>query len=120
MTLIDEKPEGLASTNLLDQIPDDLLGPIPAELRLGSNTLLILIDPRQVGDTVTISARLRIVREGKEQLNVDGDVTHFRSAKLVAAWLKGDPEPPDAEADQPALFDSEGEPVDEYDQDATG
>jgi hypothetical protein len=99
-----------ASTNALDDIPADLLGPIPAELRLGSNTLLVQETPPHVGDTVTICARLRIVREGKEQLNTDGDVTHFRTAKVVAAWVKGEPEPPDPEAEQPPLYDDEMEP----------
>lgn len=102
-----------ASTNALDDIPADLLGPIPAELRLGSNTLLVQETPPHVGDTVTICARLRIVREGKEQLDTDGDVTHFRNAKVVAAWIKGDPEPPNEDEDQPALYDDDGEPTDE-------
>jgi hypothetical protein len=49
------------------------------------------------------------VREGREQLNTDGDVTHFRNAKVIAAWIKGEPEPPDPGADQPPLFDENGD-----------
>lgn len=102
-----------ASTNRLDDIPADLLGPIPAELRLGSNTLLVQETPPQCGDTVTICARLRVVREGREQLNTDGDVTHFRNAKVIAAWIKGEPEPPNPEDEQPPLYGDDMEPSNE-------
>jgi hypothetical protein len=107
MAEVKDRPNGLPTTDTLAKIPDDLLGPIPAELRLGANTLLVQERPSGCGDTVTICARLRIVKEGREQLNVDGDVTHFRNAKVVAAWIQGDPEPPDPEAEQPSLYDGD-------------
>lgn len=114
MALVKDKPADLKPENDLDAIPADLLGPIPAEIRLGANVLMMMDKPPECGDTITVVMRLKIKREGKELAGDEGqELTHFRLAKIVTAWLKGDPEPPDPNADQPALFDDDGEPTDE-------
>lgn len=112
MALSTTPPPDLKSTNTLDQIPADLLGPIPAELRIGQNVLMVQPKPPELGDTVTIVARIRITREGKEKASGDseGEIRHFRAGKIIAAWLKGDPEPPNPDDDdQPALISTDGE-----------
>lgn len=105
MSLIDTKPKDLPSTNALDAIPADLLGPIPAEIRLGANVLMMMEEPPANGDTVTVVARLRIWRTGTDQQGEEAEERHFRQGKIVAAWVQGQPEPPDPEAEQPGLFD---------------
>ena len=114
MTLITQKPNGIASTNALDDIPADLLGPVPAEIRLGSTTLLVMEKPPEVGDVITVSMRLKVKREAKDLGGEEGgELVHFRGCKIVAAWLKGEPEPPNADEDQGALIDEDGEISDE-------
>ena len=109
-------PAWVPTTDELAKIPEDLLGPIPAEIRLGQNVLTMMEKPPELGDTVTVVCRLRITREGKEKASgdADGEIRHFRAGKVVASWLKGDPEPPNPEDGQPGLFDEgEDEPIDE-------
>ena len=109
-----EAPPEVPSTDALKDIPADLLGPIPAEVRLGQNVLMMMDRPPELGDTVTVVCRLRITREGKEKASGDaeGEIRHFRGGKIVASWLQGTPEPPDPEALQPALFGEGSEPDD--------
>lgn len=99
---------GIPSSNDLNKIPDDLLGPIPAEIRLGSNTLMVMDKPPEVRDVVTVMARLRIKDAGVEEAGDGGeDLTHYRKARLVTAWLAGQPKPPNPDdPDQGALFDN--------------
>ena len=102
------------STNALDDIPADLLGPVPAEIRLGSTTLLVMEKPPEVGDVITVSMRLKVKREAKDLGGEEGEeLVHSRYCKIVAAWLKGEPEPPNADEDQGALIDEDGEISDE-------
>lgn len=99
------------TTNALASIPDDLLGPIPAEIRLGANCLMVMERPPDVGDVITVSMRLKVKRKAEDEGGEGGeDRVHFRGCKIVAAWLKGEVEPPNAEDDQPALFGEDGEP----------
>lgn len=115
MALNTKMPSDIPTTDALASIPADLLGPIPAELRLGQNVLMVQEKPAELGDTVTIVARLRITREGKEKASGDaeGEIRHFRAGKIIAAWLKGEPEPPNPEDEQPALFGDDGQPTEE-------
>lgn len=81
MTLVTEQPEGLDSTNALDNIDDDL--------------------------------RARCVAEHGPIERKDGESRYTRTMAVQAIWKQGEPEPPDADAPQPALFDDDGNPVDE-------
>lgn len=117
--LVTDKPENLPTTNALDDIPADLLGPVPAEIRLGANVLMVMEKPPEVGDVITVSMRLKVKREAKDLGGEEGsELVHFRGCKIVAAWLKGDPEPPNADDDQGALIDEDGNAVDYGDGDA--
>lgn len=106
-------PGWVPTTDALASIPADLLGPIPAEIRLGANVLMMMETPPANGDTVTVVARLRIWRTGTDQQGEDAEERHFRQGKIVAAWVQGQPEPPDPDEPQPGLFDDDGEPTDE-------
>ncbi|WP_283612373.1 hypothetical protein [Mycolicibacterium poriferae] len=110
MALNTTPPPDLKSTDSLKDIPRDLLGPVPRELRLGSNTLLVLENPPELGETVDVVLRIRNVREGKEKANsdIDGEVTFFCAGKTVTAWLLGQPTPPKEDDDQGALIDEDG------------
>jgi hypothetical protein len=104
------------SSNALDDIPDDLLGNVARELRLGANALMVLDNPPKLGETRDVVVRLRVTREGAEQKAVEGDTTYFCGGKIVTAWMLGQPVPPNTDEDQGALIDEEGnipEPEDE-------
>lgn len=128
MTLITNKPVGLASGNDLDSIPDDLLGgpPPPAEIRLAGKTLTVLENPPAGGEDVVLLVRLKVRAAGVD-FNDDGnEEVPYRSMKLVSCWKPGDKEPEpvktkaelDAEAEaeaaknQPPLYGDDGEPYD--------
>ena len=116
MALIDEKPADLASTNALDEVPDDLLGgPPPAYLKLGTSPYAVDAPPER-GDERLYCVRL--VCKGKNEKDMaDGKVRHERSMHCVKMWPLGEPEPEDpktdeelAAEDQPPLFGDDGEP----------
>jgi hypothetical protein len=110
MTLIDQRPSDLPTTDTLANIPADLLGPIPAEIRLGANVLMMMPTPPDVGDVITVTMRLKVKRKAEDEAGDGGeDRIHFRACKIVAAWLKGEPEPPNVEDEQPALINTDGE-----------
>ena len=111
--LVTKMPADTPTTDALASIPADLLGPIPAEIRLGANVLMMMEDPPANGDTVTVVARLRIWRTGTDQQGEEAEERHFRQGKIIAAWVQGQPEPPDPDEPQPGLFDDDGEPTDE-------
>lgn len=103
-------PAYVPTTDALASIPADLLGPIPAEIHLGSNVLMVMEKPPEVKDVITVVMRLRIKDEGKKEAGEGNEeLVHYRKAKVIAAWLKGEAEPPNADEDQPGLFDDDGE-----------
>lgn len=131
MALIDEKPADLASTNALDEVPDDLLGgpPQPAYLKLGTSPYAVDSPPER-GDVRYYSVKL--VCKGKnEKDEATGKVKYERAMHCVKMWPIGEQEPPDPEPkpekktkkqedaeaeaaaadDQPALFDDDGGPA---------
>lgn len=118
MALNTKQPNDLPSTDALKDIPRDLLGPVPRELRLGANVLLMLENPPDLGGTLDVVLRIRNVREGKEKVNsdADGEITHFCAGKVVTAWLFGQPTPPKEDEDQGALIDEDGNAVDYDDE----
>ena len=103
------------STNALDDLPDDILSVPPAYLVLGT-TPAALIDPPALGDTITCHVRLRCTAEHGPIERKDGDRRYTRTMSVQAIWREGEPEPPDATADQPGLFD-EGDDESEPDTD---
>lgn len=122
MALVTDRtaPADVPTTDALASIPADLLGPIPAEIRLGANVLMVMETPPANGDTVTVIARLRIWRTGTDQQGEDAEERHFRQGKIVAAWVQGQPEPPDPTAEQPGLFDDDGNPVEDEEPEDQG
>lgn len=114
MALNTTMPQGIPTTDALASIPADLLGPIPAEIRLGANVLMMMDKPPEVKDVITVVMRLRVKDKGEgEAGDANEELVHYRRCKIVAAWLQGQPEPPNPEDEQPALFDDDGEPTDE-------
>lgn len=97
------------STNALDDIEADLLQVAPAYFSLGS-TPQPMEDPPQIGDVVTVVVRAKCTGTS-DSVRTDGELRHGRKFDIQAAWMQGQPEPPDADAPQPALFDDDGNPV---------
>lgn len=120
MALVTEKPEDIASTNALDEIPDDLLQIAPAYYSLGT-TPAPMENPPEIGETRTVLARVKCTGEGKT-VRTDGELRYTRKFEIQACWEKGQPEPPDADEQQPGLFDEgeQGEGWDYPDGEAQG
>lgn len=104
MAEVKEKPQGLKSSNALDDIPNEVSS---REIRLGQNVLLVLDEPPHLGETRDVVLRLRCKTIAEEQANVDGDVTHYCAMKIVTAWELGQPKPPNADENQASLYDDE-------------
>lgn len=104
MTLITDKPDGIETTNALDAIPDDLLSTPPAYLVIGTSPAA-MENPPALGDTLTCHVRLRCTAEHGPIERKDGERRYTRTMVVQAIWRDGEPEPPDAEAEQPGLFD---------------
>lgn len=117
MSLISDKPQGLGSTNSLDQLPDDLLATPPAYYAFSQSPGAIE-DPLSVGDTATLVMRVRCVGQHGPVMRKDGELRYKRDLSVQAVWVQGDPEPPDENADQPGLFDADETGDDSDDQDA--
>lgn len=114
MALITDRtaPSGVPTTDALASIPADLLGPIPAEIKLGQAVLMIMEKPPEVRDTITVVMRLKVKDAGVAEAGEGGEeLTHYRKVKVVAAWIQGEAEPPNPDEDQPGLFDDDGEPT---------
>lgn len=111
MALIDQKPEGLDSTNALDQIPDDLLGhpPGPQNIMLGSSVLTAMDPPPKTGDYIDIAMRLRIKRTAEDQPTPDSPLSYPRYCEIVVAWPLGEemPKPKKTQAEQDAEAEAE-------------
>jgi len=122
MAEVKDKPEGLKSTNALDDVHDpDAVE--PQELRLGSTTLMVMPNPPHTGDYVDVAMRVRIKRTAEDQSTPDSPLTYPRYGEIVVAWPLGQkmPEPKktqkeiDAEAEaeaaqnQPPLYEDEGD-----------
>lgn len=104
MTLITEKPEGLKSSNDLDNIDlvDD--GTPPAYLNFGSSPCAIE-DPPAVGEVRTYIVRARCTGEHGPIERKDGEMRYTRTLSAQLVWEQGKPKPPDPSEDQPGLYD---------------
>lgn len=115
MAEVKDKPTGLPSVNELDKFETDLLSVPPAYFSLGS-TPQPMEDPPQIGDTITVLVRAKCTGTS-DSVRTDGELRHGRKFTIQAAWLPGQAEPPDATAEQPALFGEDGEPEDDAEAD---
>lgn len=107
MSLITEKPEGLASSNDLDSIPDDLLD-IPAAYLAFGSTPCAMDEPPAVGEVRTYIVRARCTAEHGPIERKDGEMRYTRTLTIQAAWESGK-QPPNTDENQPGLFDEAGD-----------
>ena len=113
MTLITQKPDGLAPTpNDLDNIPDDLLGPHPARVELGGKILFVMDKPIEMGEFIKVEITIGCYDDGR--CKVGEEIVHYRKTKLIAAKPVSEPYTPEAEPtapppdDDPAMIDRDG------------
>lgn len=113
MSLIDEKPAGLASGNALDQIPDDLLTTPPAQVRYGSKVIEVMDKPPEPGEFMKAEITFKCRDDGRTRLD-DGTYVYYRKMDFVSAKVTVEPYVPkmdDASEDgRPSLFDA-GDPA---------
>ncbi len=117
MTLITDRtaPSDVPTTNALDSI--DLGDTPPAYLSFGS-TPGAMEEPPEVGEKRTYVVRVECTGQS-ESVRSDGEHRYGRKLTILWAVAKGESEPPDPDADQPALFDEDGEiPADDDDAEA--
>jgi hypothetical protein len=113
MSLITEKPDNLPSTNDLDDIPDDLLGPVPARVEMSGKILFVMDEPVQIGQCIKAELLLECYDDGRTKLD-DGELVHYRKTKMLSAKVIGDPYTPAKTAEpkpdpDPALLGDSGE-----------
>lgn len=126
MPIIKDMPADIPTTNALASIPDDLLGPAPATIRMSGKDMLVMDKPPEMGEFVKMEVTMRCKNDGRTLL-ADGGIEHYRVMTFVAAKVTTEPykpEPEDAPPpnDDPAMFDEHGnipddEPEDESEPD---
>lgn len=132
MGIVTEKPTGLAPTpNDLDNIPDDLLGPHPATIRMSGKDMLVMDRPPEMGEFVKMEVTMRCKNDGRTLL-ADGEIEHYRVMAFVAAKVTTEPykvedtpPPPEDDENTPPMFGRDGqipddEPEDEIEPDDDG
>ncbi|RFZ15055.1 hypothetical protein VIMS_02485 [Mycobacterium marinum] len=113
MTIISDKPEGLPSSNALDDIPDDILGPAPATIRMSGKDMLVMDKPPEIGECVKMEITMRCKDDGRTLL-ADGGIAHYRVMSFVTAKVTAEPYMPAPESDpppdddDPAMIDRDG------------
>ncbi len=118
MALITENPGGLPpEENTLRDIPDDLLGPAPATIRMSGKDMLVMTKPPEMGEFVKLEVTMRCKNDGRTLL-ADGGIEHYRVMTFVAAKVTTEPYKPEPEDvpppdDDPAMFDRDGNISDE-------
>lgn len=112
MAEITEKPNGLPSGNDLDKIADPAVvdgQESTAYITLASTNIRISKPPK-ITDEGTLLIRWRCTGDG-HKLQKDGELRPKRTLDVLAAWWPG--ERPIDDPNQPALFDTEGEPTED-------
>jgi len=108
MALITDKeaPPDVLTTDALDAVRADLAAEDqpPAYLSFGQSTAA-LDDPPEVGDVRTYIVRARCTGEHGPIERKDGEMRYTRTLQIQWCHEQGKPKPPDADEDQPALFD---------------
>lgn len=113
-----EAPPDVPTTDALDDVRADLAAQetAPAFLTFGRSHAE-LADPPERGEirTYLVRARCKGVHTTER---ADGEVRHSRSLEIICCWLEGTPKPPDADEQQPGLFDRDDEDQDQENEDA--
>ncbi len=96
-----------AAVNALDAIPDDLLDlPTPPAYLAFGTTPCAMEAPPEIDDVETYVVRARCVGASTSE-RTDGELRHGRKLQVQWCIKQGQPEPPDAEQEQPGLFDED-------------
>lgn len=112
MPIIKDMPADIPTTNALASIPDDLLGPAPATIRMSGKDMLVMDRPPEMGEFVKMEITMRCKNDGRTLL-ADGGIEHYRVMTFVAAKVTTEPYKPEPEDtplpnDDPAMFDRDG------------
>ncbi|MBP7973365.1 MAG: hypothetical protein KAZ48_11250 [Candidatus Nanopelagicales bacterium] len=95
------------STNALDAIPDDLLDlPTPPAYLAFGTTPSGMEAPPEIDEVGIYVIRARCVGASTSE-RTDGELRHGRKLQIQWCIKQGQPEPPDAEQEQPGLFDED-------------
>lgn len=105
MALVTNKPNDIPSSNDLDSID---LGDIPAAYLSFGSTPGAMEEPPEVGEKRTYVVRVECTGQS-ESVRSDGEHRYGRKLTILWAVKPGAAEPPDPDAEQPALFDEDGE-----------
>lgn len=115
MAEVTEAPPDLPTTNALDAIIDPESGlSIDAYLSFGSSPKA-LPSPPKIGDIATYLVKVECTGEARA-IRTDGEMRYTRKLDIlgVKAWTPGDTTAPaGGDEDQGALFDDDGQPVDD-------
>jgi hypothetical protein len=116
MALITEQPTDLPEASpLLDPQLDETP---PAYLAFGA-TPCGIEEPPELGDVRTYIVRARCTAEHGPIERKDGEMRYTRTMQIQYCYEEGKPKPPDADEEQPGLFDH-GEDEDSTDEDEDG
>ncbi|MHA7703436.1 hypothetical protein ACX9NE_26965 [Mycobacterium sp. ML4] len=120
MPIIKDMPADIPTTNALASIPDDLLGPAPATIRMSGKDMLVMDRPPEMGEFVKMEVTMRCKNDGRTLL-ADGGIEHYRVMTFVAAKVTTEPYKPEPEDtpppnDDPAMFDEDGNIPDDGDE----
>ena len=122
MPVIKDKPADLPPENDLENLPDDLLGPVPAVIRMSGKDLTIMDKPPEMGEFVKMEITMRCKKSERELL-ADGGIGHYRVMLFVAAKVTTEaykPDPDEEPEPEPGLFDEHGNVPDDEGQDEDG
>lgn len=124
MALVTDMPADTPTTNALASIPDDLLGPAPATIRMSGKDMLVMDKPPEMGEFVKMEVTMRCKNDGRTLL-ADGGIEHYRVMTFVAAKVTTEPYKPEAEDtpppnDDPAMIDEHGNIPDDEPEDDGG
>jgi hypothetical protein len=108
MTLITDKPAGLASSNELDKLPADILSTPPAYLKFSASPAP-MENPPAFGDVETYIVRVVCTGEHGPLGRKDGELRYERSMSIQAIWKPGERPPTADDDEQPPLFGTDGE-----------
>lgn len=109
MPIIKDAPADLPTTNALAYLPDDILGPAPATVRMSGRDLVVMDVPPEIGELVKMEITMRCKDDGRTLL-ADGGIGHYRVMSFVAARVTVEPYKPEEDEaphqeTEPSLFD---------------
>lgn len=98
------------STNALDDVDEQGLT-IDAYLSFGGTPKAVPNPPRE-GDVVVFRVKAECIGETKKR-RTDGEMRYTRHLQIMSVARDGQQLPPDANENQPGMFDNEGNPTGE-------